>query len=211
MRREVKHIWLICIWIMLSVMGIKYGFAADKIPPVVTITQPVANTMVSGSVAISGTAVDDNLKGWVLEAYVKGWKVIGSGTTARGATSSIASGVWNAKGLPGGTYTLRLTGEDMSGNKKYVEVKVIVPPPVITRIEIIPAVATVTTNNRAGFKVQGYDASNNRVEYQAGIMPPINWGVITGSGTLIGTVGANTSFMAGKSPGSVTIKASIGT
>ncbi|MEK7274571.1 MAG: hypothetical protein AAB110_04895, partial [Candidatus Desantisbacteria bacterium] len=82
-------------------------------------------------------------------------------------------------------------------------------PPAITRLEIIPVVATVTTNNSGEFKVQGYDAFNNCVNYQASIMSTINWSIVSGSGTLSKTIGTNTTFMAGKSSGSVTIKAAI--
>ncbi|MDI6780912.1 MAG: hypothetical protein QME49_02200 [bacterium] len=79
-------------------------------------------------------------------------------------------------------------------------------PPAITRLEIIPAIVAVTTNNSAEFKVQGYDASNNCVSYQTGIMSPIIWSIVSGSGTFSGVIGTNATFIAGKSPGNVTNK-----
>jgi len=97
----------------------------DKIAPTATITAPASGALLSNltqsgsaNVTVTGTASDTNMQSWTLDfgagASPSSWTVIGSGTTNITAGTL---GTWQTLSLANGLYTLRLTGNDLAGNK----------------------------------------------------------------------------------------------
>jgi hypothetical protein len=91
---------------------IVHTITVDNTAPVAVLTSPVSCSTVAGVVAISGTASDANLQGWVLQ-YTGGtahnWVTIaaGAGNVVNGLLAN-----WNTAGLPECAYTLRLVVTD---------------------------------------------------------------------------------------------------
>ncbi|MBI4719121.1 MAG: 6-bladed beta-propeller, partial [Planctomycetes bacterium] len=89
----------------------------DQQPPQVGLTSPVAFSLVNGAVAVTGWVSDAQLDRFVLEYGNRqddaSWVEFGSGTQpVEGGTL----GVWYTAYVPDGTYALRLTAVDKSGN-----------------------------------------------------------------------------------------------
>jgi hypothetical protein len=94
------------------VRSIQRDVIVDNTPPVVLISNPANCARGLGVVAITGTASDANLSGWLLQVTggpYHGWVTIGSGA------SNMNNGLlanWNTSGLPDCAYTLRLIVTD---------------------------------------------------------------------------------------------------
>lgn len=86
--------------------------AIDSTPPTLSIASPVANALVTGETAVTGTVQDPNLVSWRLEYQIQGgtqWVALGNGT------SNVANGVlgvFPATLLANNPYLLRLTAFD---------------------------------------------------------------------------------------------------
>jgi RHS repeat-associated protein len=89
----------------------------DGTSPVATIAYPEAGRPLSGSVVVTGTAVDAHLSGYAVDfgsgTAPASWTPIAASSTAVGSTGPLA--VWATGGLLG-VYTLRLTATDAAGN-----------------------------------------------------------------------------------------------
>ncbi len=87
----------------------------DNSAPIATITSPTNCSTRGGVVAISGTATDAHLSGWLLQytgGASNGWVTIASGN------APVINGVlanWNTTGLQRCAYTLRLVVSDRAG------------------------------------------------------------------------------------------------
>ncbi len=109
----------------------------DRTPPTIAITSPSADTSVKGSVAIKGTASDENFLEYKVE-YGQGTEP-SSWTEITSSTSQVtddALATWDTTVLNDGSYTLRLTAEDLAGNSAQTQVSLRVDnhPPQATLI-----------------------------------------------------------------------------
>ncbi len=114
-RRLLGAAWLLCAT-MLALMGVMA--AAAPIQAQTGIIAPTSGAAVSGDVVIMGTAVIDPFQKYELH-----YKLEPSGDDAyiyfAGATTPVQNGqlgVWQASGLPPGTYSLRLRVVKIDGN-----------------------------------------------------------------------------------------------
>jgi hypothetical protein len=114
-RRWVGAAWLL-FTAMLMLMGMLWPAAPLKAQS--GITAPTTGASVSGDVVITGTAVIDPFQKYELH-----YKLEPSGDDAyiyfAGATTPVQNGqlgVWQASGLPPGTYSLRLRVVKLDGN-----------------------------------------------------------------------------------------------
>lgn len=107
-------------WILLATMLLLMGslWPAQPTYAQAGITEPAAGAAVSGDVVIMGSAVIDPFQKYELH-----YKLEPSGDDAyiyfAGATTPIVNGqlgVWQASGLPAGTYSLRLRVVKVDGN-----------------------------------------------------------------------------------------------
>lgn len=95
----------------------------DRTPPTVTITSPVANAQVSGTVLIS------------FNTYDKGGLASYSIAINSVKVASLTFYNWNTTGLPSGLYTITATATDLAGNSKSTSITVTIntvivePPP----------------------------------------------------------------------------------
>jgi len=117
---------------------------ADSIPPVVTMTAPAANAVLSNSVAVKATATD-NVGVAGLQFQVDG-KAVGNEITA--APYTLTLNTWN---YPNGSHTVGAVARDWSGNKKTVAEAVTIansgPPPVVPDLLVYgDALASPFTN-----------------------------------------------------------------
>ena len=89
----------------------------DNQKPEVEITTPVEKAVVSGSVQVTGVIKDDNLKGYQLEVQSvsspTSWKPIRSGDSKVALQEKL--GQWNTQQVKDGSYRLRLTATDQTG------------------------------------------------------------------------------------------------
>jgi thermitase len=91
-------------------VNVANGVAVDTTPPVVTILNPKASSLVSGMVQISVGASDNQGAAAVRQSlYVNGALV----STATGASLTYG---WNTRKLKAGSYTIRATATDAAGN-----------------------------------------------------------------------------------------------
>jgi hypothetical protein len=91
----------------------------DNVAPVVEITNPADNTVVSGTVAIRGSYTDVNpLRYYTVVRNSGNVNVAGPGTVNIGAgfTDQLLFN-WNTTLVPDGTYTVRLEARDAAGNR----------------------------------------------------------------------------------------------
>lgn len=107
-------------WLLLSTLLLLLGslWTAAPIIAQAGITAPAAGSSVSGDVTIMGTAIIDPFQKYELH-----YKLEPSGDDAyiyfAGATTPVQNGqlgVWQASGLPAGTYSLRLRVVKVDGN-----------------------------------------------------------------------------------------------
>lgn len=102
----------------------------DTSYPTAALTSPEKLDYLSGTVEIRGSAMDSDLKDYVL-AYGKG-DAPTSWTTILTGDQPINGGIlgnWNTSGLEAGKYTLRLAATDLAGNTTYAQETIWVDPP----------------------------------------------------------------------------------
>jgi hypothetical protein len=114
-RRYTGAAWLLLSAMLLLLAGL---WSPQPAHAQAGITSPTNGTAVSGDVAIMGTAVIDPFQKYELH-----YKLEPSGNDAYiyfyGATTPVVNGqlgIWQAGGLPPGTYSLRLRVVKMDGN-----------------------------------------------------------------------------------------------
>ena len=117
----------------------------DATSPTAVIANPSSGAVVSGQVAVTGTAVDAHLESWTLEYGVgerpSTWVTIATGSTA---VVSGLLGMWNTVGLPDGNYTLRLRVADLASHTSRHTVGVILQVPTATPTRSRTATPTFT-------------------------------------------------------------------
>lgn len=112
----------------------------DATPPISIITSPKSNSIISGTITIVGTAIDENFLNYGVQ-YGTGslpniWFTMATSTT-QVANGTLAT--WDTSLLPDATYTIRLEVKDKSNNIATDTVKVNIDnTPPVARI-IFPA------------------------------------------------------------------------
>lgn len=98
-------------------------FYLDNTNPTVSITAPTSGSNLSGTVTITGTAIDTSFVNynlaWEKSTNLGVWTTIGTYTNQ---VSNDTLGLWDTNSLAGGTYTLRLIASDQAGNTSQVSV-----------------------------------------------------------------------------------------
>ena len=116
----------------IQVIPLTGTIIVDATIPAALISSPVANTILSGSVLITGSASDANISTYKVEygpsAGAGPWTLINSSVTSV-SSGSIATWVTNDPSLPSpipnGNYLIRLTVTDKAGNSLVSSVPVI--------------------------------------------------------------------------------------
>jgi hypothetical protein len=112
---------------------------SDMEAPLVNFHSPAAYEKLAGDIRITGEITDYQLESYSLHygagAAPADWMEIGSFNHTGGGFSH----TWNTKGIPPGSYTLRVMAVDTSGNKEIFERRVSINLPPMT-----PLVTTVT-------------------------------------------------------------------
>jgi outer membrane protein assembly factor BamB len=115
---------------------------ADTLVPRAVISTPVDNQTVNGVVEVRGIAADAHFASYVLE--------YGAGETPEQFRIIVQSGepvwggqlgLWDTSGLAAGTYVIRLTVSDKSGNQSQASIRVILQgtmPPLIADVSALP-------------------------------------------------------------------------
>jgi len=113
------------VWLRAVYSGEEYGDAIqsqeqynrDETNPSVSITAPTSGAAINGAVPILGSVSDDNMDEWILE-YGEGtapstWTQISNGNSE---IIDDTLGNWDTGSITEGTYTLRLSANDLAGN-----------------------------------------------------------------------------------------------
>ena len=147
----------------------------DNQKPEVKLTAPAEKAVVSGVIQITGVIKDDNLKDYQLEVQLvsrpTGWERIGAGGTEAGQEQL---GQWNTRQIKDGSYRLRLTATDQTGQSSQLTRLVTVDntPP---QAEI----ATPRNNDQVGQVVVLFGTASDasfkfyQVEFGEGISPTV--------------------------------------
>lgn len=99
-------------------VNVANNLAADSSAPVVSITNPVNGSKVSGSVQIKVTANDNSGTAAIKQSLYLNGKLISS------ATGGSLSYTWNTRKAAAGSYTIQAIASDAAGNKSTSSVQV---------------------------------------------------------------------------------------
>lgn len=146
-------------------------FIVDSTPPVVVLTAPVIDALVSFRelVGVVGAIEEANLEQWRLfrgtGAEPAAWETLATGTTLPLAEPFF---LWNVAGVADGVHTLRLEALDKAGHSREARVRVTVDNTAPT--------AAITTPASGGFVRQSGDivgtaADQHLVTYQVALAP----------------------------------------
>jgi RHS repeat-associated protein len=161
------------------------GVIVDNTLPTASFSTPAANAYVKGTVTVTGTASDTNFSSAKVEYGA------GASPTSWTQIASLSSGVtngtltsWNTTALAAGTYTLRLTVNDKSGNAivvtRIVSVDNIAPTVSFTSPSNNQTVSGVVTVSASGTDNLAYDKTNLSIK-KYGTNDTQNLGTVTGA------------------------------
>jgi hypothetical protein len=109
-----------------NVMDVCLVCVVDHSAPEVSIAMPDDDAVVSGAVAVIGSVSDAHLATYKVECREDGsstWTSVQPETATSGVTGVLAT--WVTTGVPGGTYTIRVTAVDALGQSAEDEVTVV--------------------------------------------------------------------------------------
>jgi hypothetical protein len=110
--------------------------AADRTPPAVALTGPVAGALLRGKVSITGEATDD--------VALASAQVSVDGIPLASFTTSPFTAQWDTSALPSGAHTLKVKALDRAGNETET------PPTAVTVAVNQPPTVSLTTSGTCG-------------------------------------------------------------
>ncbi|MDD5174078.1 MAG: FlgD immunoglobulin-like domain containing protein, partial [Candidatus Omnitrophica bacterium] len=149
------------------------SITADTDLPIAAITSPVDGAVVGSTVAITGTASDNNIRDYVLE-YGQGDTPISWTLIDRTLHYSVTDGLlanWDSAKVSNGIYTVRLTATDIANHAASAQVCVTVDNIQITNVSVLPdtinphngesSTITYALDRDADITIKLYDLDNN--------------------------------------------------
>ncbi|OHA30762.1 MAG: hypothetical protein A3B11_02110 [Candidatus Taylorbacteria bacterium RIFCSPLOWO2_01_FULL_44_26] len=154
------------------------GTAPDTTPPTVTLTAPLANASVSGTVPLSATASDPSFSSQTtsgiagVQFKMDGVNIDLELNTPNPGTS-IYAGNWNTAGVSNDSHTLTAVARDIAGNTRTSTPITVTVSNAVNRPPVLASIGakSVNENSSLSFTVSGSDPDNDTLSYTAATLP----------------------------------------